>query len=379
MSLLTYEEARPWARAIRERVSRREMPPWFIERNIGIQKFKDDPSLSDAEIATIVKWVDSGATRGNPADAPPARQFADLDKWSIGEPDLIVQAPEYTVAAVGADQWRDLYIDNPLTEDRYIKAVEIKPNSRQGFQVIHHAHAYLTAPDADLDDPFVEPVEENIEEYSVGKSGDVFPEGTGRIMKAGTKIRWNVHYHSIGEVVKASPVTAFKFYPKGYVPKHIVTTQALGTGRETGFDIPAGEVARSDGYRAFTTPVRITSFQPHMHYRGKRECLEAIYPDGRSEMLNCAGFKLGWGIAYTYADDAAPILPAGSILHVINFHDNTTANRGNPDPRNWAGGGNRTVDEMGHAWTSWYPMSEEDYKKEVAERIAQQKKATNNN
>jgi hypothetical protein len=102
------------------------MPPWFIERNIGIQKFKDDPSLTDAEIATVVKWAEGGAPAGNPSDAPPPRKFADLDKWSIGEPDLIVRAPEYTVPAVGPDQWRDLYIDNPLTEDRYIKAVEIK-------------------------------------------------------------------------------------------------------------------------------------------------------------------------------------------------------------------------------------------------------------
>jgi hypothetical protein len=197
-------------------------------------------------------------------------------------------------------------------------------------------------------------------------------------MKAGTKIRWNVHYHSNGEEVKAAPVTAFVFYPKGYVPKHLVTTQGIGSGRQFGFDIPAGASdVRTDGYRAFNTPVKITAFQPHMHYRGKRECLEAIYPNGQSEMLNCAGFKLGWGIVYTYEDDVAPLLPAGSILHVINWHDNSPGLKGNPDPRNWAGGGNRTVDEMGHAWTSWYPMSEEDYKKEVEARIAKRKATTN--
>jgi len=348
------------------------MPPWFIERNIGIQKFKDDASLTDAEVATIVKWADAAAPQGNPADMPPARQFENIDQWHIGKPDLIVKPADYTVAAVGSDQWRDLYIDSNLTEDRYIKAVETKPSTRDGFKVIHHAHMYLIAPDTDLDDPFVEPVEDNIEEYSVGKMGDIFPEGTGRLMKAGTKIRWNVHYHSIGEDVTTAPQTALVFYPKGYVPQHIVTTQGVGGGV---LDIPPGEVARSEGYHYFKEPVKITAFQPHMHYRGKRQCLEAIYPDGKSETLNCAGFNLGWGIVYTYADDVAPLLPAGSVLHVIEWHDNTASNKGNPDPRNWAGGGNRTIDEMGFSWTSWYPLTDTEYKQEVAARKdARQKK-----
>ena len=93
MSLLTYEEVRPWARAIKRRTSPREMPPWFIEKNVGIQKFKDDPSLSDAEIATIARWVDSGAPRGNPADTPPPRQFPAGADWSFGTPDLVVSSP----------------------------------------------------------------------------------------------------------------------------------------------------------------------------------------------------------------------------------------------------------------------------------------------
>ena len=90
MSLMTYEEVRPWARAIKTRRAAREMPPWHIDRNIGITKFKDDPSLSDDEIATIAKWVDSGAPMGNPADMPPPRQFGDLDQWFIGKPDIVI-------------------------------------------------------------------------------------------------------------------------------------------------------------------------------------------------------------------------------------------------------------------------------------------------
>ena len=120
MSLMTYEDARPWARAIKTRVSLREMPPWHIDKNIGITKFKNDPSLSDEEIATIVKWADGGAMRGNPADMPPARQFADTNEWQIGKPDLVIKFPAYTVPASGPDLFGNLYADVPITKDRYI-------------------------------------------------------------------------------------------------------------------------------------------------------------------------------------------------------------------------------------------------------------------
>src|SRR5438045_2905498 len=103
MSLLTYRDARPWSRSIKEKVVRRDMPPWFIDRNVGVHHFKDDPSLSDAEIATIAAWVDAGAPEGNPADMPPPRQFADASEWSFGMPDLVVSSPLITVKAVGPD------------------------------------------------------------------------------------------------------------------------------------------------------------------------------------------------------------------------------------------------------------------------------------
>jgi len=115
MSLTTYDEVRPWTRAIKTRVANREMPPWHIDKNIGIQSFKDDPSLSDDEIATVVKWVDSGAPRGNPADMPPARQFADSSVWQIGKPDLVIKYPAYTVPAAGPDLFGNLCAEIPTT------------------------------------------------------------------------------------------------------------------------------------------------------------------------------------------------------------------------------------------------------------------------
>ena len=138
MSLLTYEDSRPWARAIKTKVSAREMPPWYIDRTVGISQFKDDPSLSDADIATIVKWADSGAARGNPADMPPPVQFQDDNVWHIGKPDLIVKSKVHTIPANGSDWWGDYIVDTGLTEDRYLKAVETKP-SPGSKQVVHHA------------------------------------------------------------------------------------------------------------------------------------------------------------------------------------------------------------------------------------------------
>jgi mono/diheme cytochrome c family protein len=369
MSLMTYAEARPWVRSIKQKVSQREMPPWFIDRRIGIQKFKEDPSLTDEEIGLIVKWVDSGALQGNPADMPSPLPPVDNLKWEIGTPDLIVWSPQYTVPAAGSDEWRDLFSDTSLTEDRYIKAIQIKTDSVAAYKVVHHAHQYMVSPElAENASWTMSNGDISLNEYSIGKKADIFVEGSGRLIKAGGKIRFNVHMHPSGEETRLRVGVGLVFYPKGVIPKHAVVTDAMGGSQN--LDIPAGEVVRTDGYTPFKTPVKITGFQPHMHYRGKGGCIEALYPTGQTEILNCAGFNLGWGIMYNYADDVAPILPAGSFLHVINWHDNTASNRGNPDYKNWTGSGDRTVDEMSHSWVSWYPMTEEEYQQEVAERRA---------
>ena len=117
MSLLTYEEVRPWARSMKQKVVLREMPPWFIDKNVGVQHFSNDRSLTDAEISTIMKWVDAGAPQGNPADMPPPRQFADSETWQIGTPDVIVSLPkDYVVKAKAPDQWPDIPVDAGLKE-----------------------------------------------------------------------------------------------------------------------------------------------------------------------------------------------------------------------------------------------------------------------
>jgi hypothetical protein len=143
MALLTYNDVRPWARAIKERVARRQMPPWFLDRNIGIQHYKNDPSLSEQEIATIVKWVDLGAPQGNPAEMPPLPQFAGGDDgWDIGVPDLIVRYPAYVVPATGPDLYGSLYTPLGTTEDRYVKAIQSRPVGEASRKVVHHALSY---------------------------------------------------------------------------------------------------------------------------------------------------------------------------------------------------------------------------------------------
>ena len=363
MSLLTYEEVRPWARAIRDKTAQREMPPWFIERNVGVSRFKEDASLSNEEIDTIGRWVDAGAPRGNPADAPPPIELASLDDWRIGTPEWIVELPkEQVIGAVDADRWLDIWADSRFTEDRYIKAVETKP-SPGGHKVVHHVATSMRWEEEDGEEGggF-------LNEYAMGKNGDIFPEGTGRLIKAGTQIRFNMHYSSVGEEIVDQTRVGFQLYPKGYVPDRVLISRHVGDSFDT-LDIPAGaDNVRSDGYYVLPEPTQVTAFQPHMHIRGKRMCVEAVHPSGTIETLSCTGHNFGWHIVYNYADEVAPLLPAGTILHVMGWHDNTATNRYNPDPKNWVGFGNRSIDDMSFAWMSFFHMPEEVYQEKLAAR-----------
>lgn len=363
MSLLTYEEVRPWARAIRDKTAQREMPPWFIEGNVGVRRFKEDASLSDEEIATLGRWVDAGAPRGNSADAPSPIEFASLNDWRIGAPEWIVELPqEQVIGAVDADRWLNIWADSRFTEDRYIKAVETKP-SPGGHRVVHHVATSMRWEE--------EGGEEGggfLNEYAMGKNGDIFPDGTGRLIKAGTQIRFNMHYSSVGEEIVDQTRVGFQLYPKGYVPDRVLISRHVGDSFDT-IDIPAGaDNVRSDGYYVLPEPTQVTAFQPHMHIRGKRMCVEAIHPSGTIETLSCTGHNFGWHIVYNYADEVAPLLPAGTILHVTGWHDNTAANRYNPDPKNWVGFGNRSIDDMSFAWMSFFHMPEEVYEEKLIER-----------
>lgn len=367
MSLLTYEQARPWARSIKEKVVLRIMPPWHIDPNVGIRKFKNNEGLSDDDIATIAKWVDSGAPRGNPADMPPPLVFDD-STWKIGEPDLIVQMlpKDLEIPGSGPDMWRNYLADIGLTEDRYIKAVEVKPTT--GRRVIHHTGTTLVYPDGG-------------QATIQAKNGNVFDDGSGRLIKAGTKVNFNLHIHPYtGQPTLTNIAIGFTFHPKGYVPKFAAITELMGDDSE--LDLPPNtDNVRTDSYLIMSKPTRLLTFMPHMHTRGKAMCLEVIYPEktrkrdgSRIETLSCVNnFNFNWMMAYEYASDVQPLLPAGSVLHFISWHNNTSSNKLNLDPDNWIGYGQRSIDDMSVAWVTYYNMSEEDFTHAVAERNATSK------
>jgi len=274
MSLLTYQDARPWARSIRNKVVARDMPPWYIDRTVGIKKFSNDPSLTDEEVSVISRWVDGGAPMGDPKDMPSPREFDDLARFHI-KPDLVVSLPaDQIVPAQGPDRWVDVLVDAGLTEDRYLKAVETKPS--KGHRVVHHS--VQTMREADDSGP-TSTLGSLLNEYALGKNADVFPEGAGRLIKAGTKINFNLHLHSIGEETAANVQVGLQFYPKDYVPKYIETTTTVGNSGERELDLPPNtDNVRTDGFTVLTRPVRLLSVQPHMHNRGKAMCVEAIFP-----------------------------------------------------------------------------------------------------
>jgi hypothetical protein len=370
MPLLTYKDARPWARSIKEKVVTRVMPPWHIDRNVGVSKFKDDPSLSESEIAAIVSWVDHGAPEGSAADMPQPRRFTDLDQWHIGKPDIVISMPTaYVLKAKGGDEYYDAEIDPGFTEDVYVQALETKPDS--GFKVVHHCTTNL------IEDPEDDPVGLFLNEYAVGKNADIFPSNSGRLIKAGSKIHFNIHLHPDGQETPVKMSLALKLYPKNVEPKYVAFTQHMGDVAE--LDLPAGQVTRSDGYFRLPRPAVISAYQPHFHVRGKAQCMEAIYPDvradsarpgpARTETLSCVSdYQFGWSITYNYAEDASPLLPAGTIIHVSTWHDNTDNNKFNPNPKNWVGSGQRTIDEMSFAWVSLFYLDEADYQQRLAAR-----------
>jgi len=381
MSLLTYEEARPWAKAIRERVITRQMPPWHLDKTVGIQKFKNDRSLSDSQIDTIVKWVDAGAPKGELKDMPAPKQWPDESKWNFasmyGPPDLVIKSPDWTVPPVGQDAWYKPVIPTGVTEPRYVRAIEIRPATVKGRKVTHHALARLQQQEANAADSAADDalgVGGLFMEWAVGKQGEQMRPDTGKLMLPGSKIVFEMHYHSVGEQVTDHVELGIYFYPKGQEPKYRQTLAALQSvaGGARNIDIAPNSTFVSQNFIPMRSAGRVESYQPHMHLRGKAMSMEAILPTGQTMMLSHVDhFNFNWHNSYVYADDVAPLLPKGTILKITSWYDNTRSNKNNPDPDQWVGFGDRTVDEMGHAWVNISYMSDEDYQAEAAKRKAE--------
>jgi hypothetical protein len=391
MSLITFKESRPWAKSIRERVATRQMPPWHIDPSVGVQKFKNDMSLTDTQIDLITRWVDAGAPEGNPSDLPAAKPVTTDNEWQgvrdgFGAPDLVITSPSYKMPAAHQDVWYRPMSDIPITEPRWVKMVEIRPTNLKARRTVHHSIAYLVLnddPDAvnqgTANGPTGPTSREDLVnrrpqlmEWAIGKGYDVYRPDTGKLILPGEKISWDQHLHAAGEDIDSGSEIALWLYPKGQEPKKRSYLIGFTGLRQRGFlDIAPNSISFTEGFTVLKENTLIQNFQPHFHLRGKAMQVEAILPDGARQIVSYVGnFNFNWMTNYIYADDAAPVFPKGTVIHVSAWYDNTKNNKFNPDPDQWVGYGDRTVDEMAHSWMNVVYLDDNEYKALLAERKA---------
>ena len=334
MSLITFDEARPWARSIRQRVAARTMPPWGADPAHGV--FKNDPRLSEKEVTTILAWVDAGAPKGDDRDLPVAPTFA--EGWSIGKPDMVFTMTEdFQIPATGVVEYQYLRLPTGITEDKWIQAIEIKPQARAH---VHHVLAYTQ--------PTGSPLNQNgaLGPGSIGgvtpnKPGVVFEPGIGRLLTANSDLVLQMHYTTNGEPTTDRTQVGIVFATEA--PK---MQQRGGSVIQPRFVIPAGAPAHEvRGSRVLAADTLITSFTPHMHVRGKSMTYIATFPDGTTEtLLSVPTYDFNWQISYELAKPR--LFPKGTQIEVIAHYDNSPANKFNPDPTKDVRWGDQTFEEM---------------------------------
>tara|TARA_B100000029_G_scaffold51124_2_gene46508 strand:+ start:10955 stop:12325 length:1371 start_codon:yes stop_codon:yes gene_type:complete len=373
--LETYEQARRYSRRIRDKVVTREMPPFHLDTDVGIQEIKGDWRLSEDEIKAIAAWVDNGSPRGDIADMPPAVEWSDELVWqleeTLGPPDHVIKSKPFDVPAEGGDQWWRPIVETGLDKDRYVKAFETRP-SRKGREVVHHAI------------PRLQVLQENgeyrrtasLSEYAMGKIGEILPLDAARLLPKESRIEWDAHYYPMGYDVEDDQVElGIWFHPEGFEPDFIQDLRLYPLQGDIA--LAPGGTAMTQGFFRFDHPVRIDSFQPHGHVHLHAKSMEVIYPDGKRELLSMVtNFNAKWHHSYIYEDDVAPLLPEGSVLVVTAWYDNTADNPLNPDPEVWKARGSRTVDEMSHAWIAVTHLNQEGFERLVSEREAKKEAVT---
>jgi len=335
MSLATYEDARPYIRAIKQRVTAKTMPPWGAETPHGM--FRNDPRLTDQEIQTIVSWIDGGAPKGNVADMPKMPALA--EGWTIGKPDAVYSMTEdFKIPAAGTIEYKYIRIPVDLPEDRWYTAVEIKPTARAH---VHHVIAY-TEPHSDAPTrPGSAFGPTNITGVSPNKPGLVFEPGIAKLLRAHHDIILQMHYTTNGAEAEDRTQVGFIFSKEP--PKQIHVT---GLAVQPRFVIPAGDGnAEVKAMTELKQDVVLTSLTPHMHVRGKDMKYTATYPDGTSEvLLDVSRYDFKFQITYELAKPK--VLPKGTKIDVVAHFDNSPANKDNPDPTKDVKWGDQTWEEM---------------------------------
>ena len=348
-SMLTYKDARPWAKAMKEALLTRRMPPWFADPAVG--HFKNTPSLAQAEINTITSWADSGAPEGDPQTAPPPLEF--IEGWNIGQPDAVFEMPTpYEVAATGTVDYQWIVIPTGYTEDRWLQAVEVRPGDRK---VVHHIIAFYRKPGSKWlrDAPPGVPVPKSSGAPETGMSDGAIggyvpglpprrlPAGRAILLPAGSDLVMQLHYTASGNAAQDQSKIGLVFAKEP--PR--ARSFGLGVGNNK-FAIPP-RVAdhRVDASITLDDDVRITDFTPHMHLRGKSFEYRLVLPDGRTEtLLRVPRYDFNWQITYELAEER--VLPKGTRIEATAYFDNSPNNRFNPDPDVEVRFGDQTWDEM---------------------------------
>ena len=337
MSLLTYKDARPWGKSIREKVLDGTMPPWHADPHYG--SFKNDRRLSKKQIDTIVAWVDGGAQEGNPKDLPSPPNFT--EGWQIGTPDVVLSmAQEYNVPAEGVVNYQYLLVPTRFTEDKWIQAAEVRPGNRA---VVHHVIVFVVGPEAlrQRGRLFSEGGVEGLVGTAPGEEPMVLPDGVGRLVKAGSILVLQMHYTPNGTAQKDRTSIGIIFSRKP-----IEKSASGGAAMNRRFEIPPGD----DNYAvhsvyAFKENSHISSLMPHMHLRGKDFEYRLVYPDGTSKViLSVPRYSFNWQTRYEFKETVAA--PKGSRLECVAHFDNSSKNKWNPDPAKTVRWGPQTWEEM---------------------------------
>ena len=386
MSLVSYEDVRPWARSIRAKVASREMPPWGADPRYG--RFKDDRSLSAAEIETITKWVDSGAPRGNAADLPPVPKA--VEGWTHGEPDAVIEMPvDFAIPAEGEVPITDFFVKAPFSHDVYVKALEVRPGTPG---VIHHAGLYVIdrLPDgAKLVNGRIVGVDgkemsrnqvaranggtstqeiQKLLSYVPGRGYEQYQGDAGQLVKAGSYIDFYMHYTPTGTptkdrsrlglyLAKPGQQVGHQIYhsfsaagPTTYVVEgQEYTPQRRGGGDEGSVNLPNippyAENFKVVSVHTIKEPVTLYGLTPHLHLRGKSMRYTLTLPDGREEvLLDVPRYDFNWQLYYEL-ETPRPI-PAGSKVTVVTLFDNSQKNKYNPAPEKEVWWSEQSWDEM---------------------------------
>jgi mono/diheme cytochrome c family protein len=374
MSFTSYEEVRPWAPLIQMRVQQREMPPYQYDNDIGVQHLKNDWRLSQEDIDTIVDWVDAGSPMGNPEDLPQPREYPVVGEWrlaaELGPPDQMIKSTPWDVPGKGQDMWWEPEVDSGITETRCIKAVETLP-SAAAHGSTHHANSHFLVQDEEGN--WV--TYGRLSEYAYGKLGEKTPEGACRTAPANSKVAWSIHYYPDGNAVADDEVTVGIWYydeednfDEKAAYRQDLSLYMLDGGGD--YLIEPHGTLMTQGFHSFDHPVRIDSWQPHLHLRGVAMSMEVFFPaTGKRETISRASnWNAGWNHSHTYEEGYQPLIPAGATIILTSWFDNTENNPRNPDPDQWVGAGQRTTDEMSHAWIAVTHLDEEGYEKIVTER-----------